>query len=125
LRKVSGGLSEGEKIIMEWINDHGYTCPLLMWIQSVIKPKQFWRYGSDGWVLMEMQTVRARSIWSHRTINLEVKFWQSKIGFKIRQWCGHQQREYRLKTEHYIEDLLEREIKPVKHDVLESNFIYQ
>lgn len=78
-----------------------------MYLQSLIKRKQFWRYGADGWVLMELPTVRARSIWSKRLILMETRFWQSRLGLKVRIFCGNQQREFRLKWSRKIDELIE------------------
>jgi hypothetical protein len=110
---------------MEWINDTQYSCPILMFLQSLIKREQFWQYGSDGWKLMMLPTVCAHSIWSASTVKKECDFWNSRFGIKLRKWCGTQQREYRIKLNNRIDDLLERQIESVKPDILDANFIYQ
>lgn len=91
------------------MTDNRYTCPILMYIQSLIKPKHFWRYSSSyGWVLMELPTVQARPIFSERLIRLECKFWNSRIGIRLKLWCGTKQREQRVKMVNEIDELREQ-----------------
>lgn len=107
---------------MNWITDNSYTCPLLMFFQSLVKPKQFWRYGSDGWVLMALDNVRASCIFPRWLIGLEVALWNSKIGIKLRsRW--QQQREFRLRLNQVADKYIERSIQGEKRDILNSEFV--
>ena len=74
--------------MFQWINDHSYTCPLLMVLQGWLK-RQKWSYGSEGWVLLQSPRAQATSMWPVSIIRLECK---------LRHWCGDDQMEYRLRN---------------------------
>lgn len=82
--------------MFQWMNDHPYTCPLLLTIQGIVK-RQSWSYGCDGWRLMESPNVEARCMWPDWLILLECRAWNTHIGLRIRQVCGTEDRERRLK----------------------------
>ena len=80
----------------QFLTDHGYTCIMLMWLQSVIKRQQ-WKYGiSSGWRLMEGPHSQARCIWPDWLVLLECRLWNSRLGQRAKQWIGTGSREHRL-----------------------------
>lgn len=83
---------------MQWISDNPYTCPILMWIQSVLY-WQKWEYGSSGWVVLSGKNSRATCKWPVWAVMLECSFWNGPIGGRIRGWIGYDTREYRLKQQ--------------------------
>jgi len=83
---------------MEWLNDHPYTCPILMYGQSWLK-WQKWHYGCDGWVVLQSVKARATCMWPDWLVMTEYQFWNSWMGCWVRKWCGTQQREYRLRQQ--------------------------
>ena len=82
-------------MFFEWMNDHRYVCPLLMVAQGIIK-RQRWRYGCNGWSLMQSKYAAASCMWPRWVVEVECKFWNSTMGIKLRARMGSQQREYRI-----------------------------
>jgi hypothetical protein len=84
--------------MFQWINDNPYTCPLLMMLQGWIK-WQTWCYGYSGWVLLSGRHSRATCIFPDWMVLYECRFWNSKLGSKLRGVAGYDQLEYRLKNQ--------------------------
>lgn len=67
-----------------WIFNHPYTCPLLMWLQGIIKGQQWVFTQHSGWRLLESPTVVARCLWPNWLIMIEHRLWQRH--FFLKAW---------------------------------------
>ena len=67
-----------------WVFNHPYTCPLLMWVQGIVRGQR-WEFSQhSGWRLLETPTVVAICMWPFWLIDIEYRLWQRH--FFLKAW---------------------------------------